>query len=192
MNIRLLPGSLLVQQKYKASRLKSSDTAGAPYPLAKGDMPYDYEMQVPVTLKGKTDLMFFPEATVSISRERKIVATPVINGKGTVKEMITEGDLNLTLAVSIVSTDMEGNYDGYSHYSYDRYPFKGVERLRRLLDEPNRLDVVSDFLTLFDLDGDDFGIIVKSYSMKQDTHLNVQKVEIEALSDYDYDLLIKE
>ena len=75
---------------------------------------------------------------------------------------------------------------------YDTYPYKGVERLRKLLDTPDRLDIVSDFLTLFDLDGGDFGIVVESYSVKQDTHLNRQIFEIQAVSDYDYNLLIEQ
>ena len=63
---------------------------------------------------------------------------------------------------------------------------------RKLLDTPDRLDIVSDFLTLFDLDGGDFGIVVESYSVKQDTHLNRQIFEIQAVSDYDYNLLIEQ
>ena len=74
----------------------------------------------------------------------------------------------------------------------DVYPDKGVEKLRKLLDEPNRLEVVSDFLKLFDLDGGEFGIVVKSYSVNQETHTNRQVFSITAVSDYDYNLFIEE
>ena len=47
-------------------------------------------------------------------------------------------------------------------------------------------------IQLFDLDGGDFGIVVKSYIVHQDTHLNRQVFEIQAVSDYDYELLIGE
>ena len=66
-----------------------------------------------------------------------------------------------------------------------------MERLRKLLDEPERLDIVSPFLERFDLDGGDFGIVVESYSVKQDTASNRQVVEITAVSDYDYNLLVE-
>jgi len=119
------------------------------------------------------------------------VATPVLNGKGTVKEMITDGDLDLTITLAVVSGSAEGDFDNSITESYDTYPYNGVERLRKLLDEPERLDVVSDFLNLFDLDGGELGIVVKSYSVHQNTHLNRQVFEIQALSDYDYNLLIE-
>ena len=51
--------------------------------------------------------------------------------------------------------------------------------------------MVSDFLKLFDLDGGELGIVVKNYTVHQDTHLNRQVFEIQALSDYDYNLLIE-
>ena len=147
---------------------------------------------VPISIKLDNETMFFPEAVVNISRERNIVATPVLNGKGTVKEMITNGDLNLSISLAIVSTSEDGDYDGHSTKYYDTYPYKGVERLRKMLDEPKRLDIVSDFLKLFDLDGGDFGIVVKSYSVNQETATNRQVFEITAVSDYDYNLLIEQ
>ena len=195
--------------KYLASGLRGSvlaedlagDTAnadlrgamddGTPYPMVSGKDLFGRDLIVPLTLKGSRDTLRFQEAVVNVNRSRNIVATPVLNGRGTVKEMITDGDLDLTITLAVVSGSKDGDFDGTSTESYDVYPYNGVERLRKLLDEPERLDVVSDFLKLFDLDGGELGIVVKSYTVHQDTHLNRQVFEIQALSDYDYNLLIE-
>ena len=191
-NLPLVPITFVTGAKYGVSALRMRPDDGVPYPLVSGRDLYGRDIVVPLTMRGKEDTLYFKEAVVNVSRERNIVATPVLNGKGTVKEMITEGDLNLSISLAVTSTSDEGDYDGYSSETFDTYPYKGVERLRRMLDSAERLDIVSDFLKLFDLDGGDFGIIVKNYSLNQDTHSNRQVFEIEALSDYDYNLLIEE
>lgn len=203
---RLVIGMVATSQKYRASGLRpvvlsddragetatfDSATEGMPYPMVGGTDLYGKDFIVPLTIKGKNDQMHFPEAVVSVSRDRNIVATPVLNGKGTVKEMITDGDLKVSISLAVVSTSKDGDYDGHSTRIYDTYPYKGVERMRKLLDEPERLDIVSPFLERFDLDGGDFGIVVESYSVKQDTASNRQVVEITAVSDYDYNLLVE-
>lgn len=209
LNIPLMPATFKSQAKYAVSGLRPSrlssnrvgkieDAAletvqnGAQYPMVSGTDLFGTDIIVPISIKLDNETMFFPEAVVNISRERNIVATPVLNGKGTVKEMVTSGDLNLSISLAIVSTSEDGDYDGHSQRYYDTYPYKGVERLRKMLDEPRRLDIVSDFLKLFDLDGGDFGIVVKSYSVNQETATNRQVFEISAVSDYDYNLLIEQ
>ncbi|MDY6347028.1 MAG: DUF6046 domain-containing protein [Bacteroidales bacterium] len=187
----LIVASLATSRKYLDSELKGLDAGGTPYPLVSGEDLFGRDLIVPLTLKGSRDTLRFQEAVVNVSRSRNIVATPVLNGRGTVKEMITDGDLDLTITLAVVSGSADGDFDGTSTVSYDVYPYNGVERLRKLLDEPERLDVVSDFLKLFDLDGGELGIVVKSYTVHQDTHLNRQVFEIQALSDYDYDLIIE-
>lgn len=171
--------------------LRGAMDEGTPYPMVSGKDLFGRDLIVPLTLKGSRDTLRFQEAVVNVSRSRNIVATPVLNGRGTVKEMITDGDLDLTITLAVVSGSKDGDFDGTSTESYDVYPYNGVERLRKLLDEPERLDVVSNFLKLFDLDGGELGIVVKSYTVHQDTHLNRQVFEIQALSDYDYNLLIE-
>lgn len=171
--------------------LRGAMDDGTPYPMVSGKDLFGRDLIVPLTLKGSRDTLRFQEAVVNVSRSRNIVATPVLNGRGTVKEMITDGDLDLTITLAVVSGSKDGDFDGTSTESYDVYPYNGVERLRKLLDEPERLDVVSDFLKLFDLDGGELGIVVERYTVHQDTHLNRQVFEIQALSDYDYDLIIE-
>lgn len=171
--------------------LRGAMDEGTPYPLVSGEDLLGRDLIVPLTLKGSRDTLRFQEAVVNVNRSRNIVATPVLNGRGTVKEMVTSGDLDLAITLAVVSGSKDGDFDGTSTKSYDVYPYNGVKRLRKLLDEPERLDVVSDFLKLFDLDGGELGIVVKSYTAHQDTHLNRQVFEIQALSDYDYNLLIE-
>ena len=190
-NDTIIIASAATAVKYLASGLKSPDAEGTPYPLVSGTDLFGRDLIVPLTLKGSRDTLRFQEAVVNVTRSRNIVATPVLNGRGTVKEMITGGDLDLAITLAVVSGSKDGDFDGTSTESYDVYPYNGVERLRKLLDEPERLDVVSDFLKLFDLDGGELGIVVKSYTVHQDTHLNRQVFEIQALSDYDYNLLIE-
>lgn len=208
LNPRLIPGTVVTQVKYLASGLRvtvlpkdqhgnledaavDNSSLVCPYPLVSNTDLYGEDLIVSMCIKSKNDMMYFPEAVVNVSRSRNIVATPVLNGQGTVKEMITDGDLELSISLAVVSTTEQGDFDENSVKQYDTYPYNGVERLRKLLDEPVRLDIVSDFLKVFDLDGGNFGIVVKSYSVHQDTHLNRQVFEIQALSDYDYDLLIE-
>lgn len=204
----LLAASITTAAKYGASGLKVSvlpaeqhgkldDAAlkiadhGGEYPMVIGSDSFDNRYVVPVYMKAGNEVFYFPEAVVKVNRKRNIVATPVLNGRGTVKEMITEGDLELSLSVAVVSTSTDGDYDGTATRMYDVYPYLGVERMRKLLDTPGRIDIVSDFLRAFDLDGGDFGIVVQSYSVNQDTHQNRQVFEIQALSDYDYKLIIE-
>jgi len=209
-NLRLVPATIATSAKYMVSGLRvvklsenasgkmedsalmSQQNGESPYPLVSGTDLYGYNLIVPITIKGKTDTITLQEAVVNVSRSRNIVATPVLNGRGTVKEMITEGDIDLSISVAVVSLSDDGSYDESLPTYHDVYPYKGVERLRRLLDEMDRLEIVSDFLKLFDLDGGDFGIVVKSYSVNQDTHTNRQVFEIHAVSDYDYNLLIED
>lgn len=186
----LSPVSLTADQAGKDVSIPNA-LEGTPYPLVSGKDLYGNDIIVPITIKGHEDEMYFPEAVVNISRDRTIVATPVLNGRGTVKEMITAGDLKVSISLAVVSTSQDGDYDGTGTRIYDTYPYKGVERLRKLLDTPDRIDIVSDFLKLFDLDGGDFGIVVESYSVNQTTHQNRQVFDIQAVSDYDYNLIVE-
>lgn len=206
-NVTLLPATMALQWKYGRSGLRpvvlandrageevaiGDATEGTPYPLVSGKDLYGNDLIVPITIKGPEDEMYFPEAVVNISRDRTIVATPVLNGKGTVKEMITEGDLKVSISLAVMATaGLAGDYDGHATRFYDIYPYLGVNRLRKLLDTPDRLDIVSDFLQLFDLDGGSLGIVIESYSVNQTTHQNRQVFDIQAVSDYDYNLIVE-
>lgn len=188
----LFPASLSVI--VRTPKLKTHSEQGQPYPLVSGTDLLGKNLVVPLTMKSASDEITFKEAVVNVSREKTIVATPVLNGKGTVKEMVTNGDLKLSIQLAVVSNTTAGDFDGEFDDDcpiYDAYPYNGVERVRKMLDETCRIDIVSDFLKLFDLDGGESSIVVESYSIKQETHTNRQVIDIEAVSDYNYDLLIE-
>lgn len=185
-NLPLLPATLAQGAKYGASKFTTDGTS--PYPIA-----IDGSVCIPLTLKSGGKEMRFAEAVVSIGKERNMVTTPVVDGRGTVKETISWGDVSVNITLAVVSTTEDGDYDGQLTTQYDVYPIVGVKRLRELLDEDERIYITSEFLSAFDLDNDtDYGIVVKSYSMEQQTHANRQVVTINAVSDYDYELLIQE
>lgn len=178
-------------ERYTKGELYSAENAEISYPLVSGADLYGRNLLVPIWLKGEETEIYLPEAVVNLSRTRNVVETPVLNGRGTVKEMITEGDFNLSISVAVVSSTCDGLYDNGSRVYNDTYPYSGVMKLRKLLDEPNRIDITSDFLACFDLDGGSLGIVIKSYTVNQETHTNRQVFEIQAVSDYDYNLLIE-
>lgn len=209
-NVRFMPATFATGAKYLVSGLRSSELAkntngktsdsqlfscadvDTTYPIVGGKDLYGRDLIVALSIRSQTETMYFPEAVVNVSRSRNIVATQVVNGRGSVKEMISQGDIDLSISVAVVSTSEDGDYDGTYTTQKDIYPYRAVERLRKMLESDERLDVVSDFLSLFGLDGGDVGIIVKNYSLNQETHTNRQVFEVQAVSDYDYNLLIEE
>jgi hypothetical protein len=143
---------------------------------------------IPIVLRSqKTGKeLSIPEALVTLTRKKKIVSTQVVGGNGTVKEFISDDDMDVTIVLGIVATDEDGNI-------IDEYPEAGIRDLREILDERNSIDITSDFLKLFDIDGgSDCRIVVTDYSMTQETHSNRQVVNITALSDYDYTIYSEE
>lgn len=191
-NLPLAPATAATAVKYSASAL-APDTGGTPYPLVGGTDLFGRSVCVPVTIRDASgETYHFQEAIVSVSLDKNIVATQVLGGRGTVKEMVSVGDLSVSLTLAVVSTSPDGDYDGTRTETFDCYPYKGVERVRRLLESDERLDIVSDYLAQFGLCGDECGIVVRSYSAEQTTHLNRQVFTVQAVGDYDYDLFIKE
>ena len=116
------------------------------------------------------------DAIVAISRGKNIVCTQMVGMNGTVKEYINDGDYILNIVVGVAAVR-----DGVI---VDEYPAEGLRELRRFLDRNEALSVHSEFLEVFDISS----IVVKSYSVSQDTASNYQSVSISALSDEEYDI----
>lgn len=186
----LAPEKLRPNQVGDTASALLDGVASQPFPLVSGADAFGQAFVVPLYLRSASATMYFPEAVVSVTRQRNIVATPVLQGRGTVKELVTEGDLELSMTLALVSNTSDGDYIASASESFDVYPYKALERLRRLLDEQERLDVVSPFLQCFDLDGGELGVVVTSYTVEQQTHSSRQVVQVQALSDYDYNLII--
>lgn len=66
----------------------------------------------------------------------------------------------------------------------DEYPEDGLRELRAFFDEKAAIDVHSVFLEIFDIGS----IVIKSFSVSQDTASNYQSVSISAMSDGDYNV----
>lgn len=156
-------------------------------PSWKGDTNYSFkEVETPITDKsfwegrfvycplrlrsGSKDLEYV-DAITSINRQKRIVSTEVIGMNGSVKEYISEGDYELSIYLGLYG-------------SGDNYPEEELRDLIALLSEPNAVEVQSTFLDLFDINK----IVIKSYSLLQETESNRQGISISALSDEEYNV----
>ena len=135
------------------------------------------------TMDGERIIM--PEAAVTVNKAKKIVTTDLVSGKGTVKEYISDKDIQLTIVVGIVATDEEWNI-------IDAYPEQGVKDLKRILDRNESINIYSQFLALFDLNGGLLKVVIEDYSLHQETAYNRQVFTIKAISDYDHILYSEE
>ncbi len=116
------------------------------------------------------------DAVCAISRAKNIVSTQLVGMDGTIKEYINDGDYQLNIAVGVVAVR--------NGVIVDEYPKEGISELRAFLDEKESIDVYSDFLDIFDINS----IVIKSYSITQDTASNYQSVAISAVSDNVYNV----
>lgn len=116
------------------------------------------------------------DAVVAVSRQKNIVSTQIVGMDGTVKEYINDGDYNLNIVVGIAAVR-----DGVI---VDEYPADGLRELRTFLDEKAALSVQSDFLDVFDINR----LVIKSFSVTQDTASNYQSVSLSAVSDEEYNV----
>lgn len=116
------------------------------------------------------------DAIVAISRSKNIVSTQMVGMNGTVKEYINDGDYSVNIAVGIAAVR-----DGKI---VDEYPTEGLRELREFLDGNEAIEVHSEFLSIFEIDR----IVIKSFSVSQDTASNYQSVSITAVSDEEYNI----
>lgn len=116
------------------------------------------------------------DAICAISRSRNIVTTQMVGMDGTVKEYINEGDYQINIVVGVAAVR-----DGVI---VDEYPEEGLDTLRSFLEEKESLEVHSEFLSIFGIDS----LVVKSYSITQETASNYQTVNITAISDHVYNV----
>jgi hypothetical protein len=137
-----------------------------------------------VTLRVNNRLLPLQEAIVTVSKQKNIVSTQVVGGHGTVKEFISDGDMNIAIVAGILATDENGMI-------LDEYPEDRMRDLIEFLDAP-RMEIASPWLSLFDMNGGLYAIVVTDYSLQQSTHMNRQVITINALSDYDYTIYYEE
>ena len=124
----------------------------------------------------KGERLVMNDAIVAISRSKNIVSTQMVGMNGTVKEYINDGDYNLNIVVGVAAVR-----DGVI---VDEYPADNLRELRTFLDNNEALSVHSEFLDVFDINS----LVVKSFSVSQDTASNYQSVNISAVSDEEYNI----
>ena len=116
------------------------------------------------------------DAVCAISRAKNIVTTQMVGMDGTVKEYINEGDYQINIVVGVAAVR--------NGVIVDEYPEDGLRELRAFFDEKAAIDVHSVFLEIFDIGS----IVIKNFSVSQDTASNYQSVSISAMSDGDYNV----
>ena len=107
---------------------------------------------------------------MNCSRSKNIVATAINGMSGTIKEFVSEGDVQIGLEVTLLSTD-------------GSYPAEQVEKLCSLLAEDEALMVGNPTLN------DVYGVsraVVNSWSMTPTKAFNYQTVSVQMVSDEAY------
>lgn len=190
ISISFVAAGAAIQAKGLLYRFKPSRTVQSPDWANSGMQPVTHELTSPITDKsyweGRYALceltlqdeagerLVMNDAVVAVSRSKNIVTTQLVGRDGTVKEYINAGDYQLNILVGVAAVR-----DGVI---VDEYPEDGLRELRAFLDGNTALQVHSAFLDIFDINR----VVVKSYSLTQDTASNYQSLNISALSDEEY------
>jgi len=111
-----------------------------------------------------------------VQQSKQIIRTEVAGRQGSVKEYISDGDFDISIGGTLMSTD-------------GTYPQDEVDRLIEILEVPANLSVVCPFLQLFGIDQ----VVVSNYSLQQTPgYASSQVFEISLLSDYPIELLLND
>ena len=116
------------------------------------------------------------DAIAAVSKRKNIVTTPLVGMDGTVKEYINDGDYAISLLVGVQA--LEGGL------IVDKYPSDGITQLRGFFDVKEAIYVHSAFLELFDISK----VVVTRFNVKQATESNYQPIELQLLSDEEYNI----
>lgn len=146
---------------------------------ASGGFAYTSVFGTPVfcdaELKLRNKSIFLTTVLMTVSQQRNIVTTAIQGRNGTIKEYINEGDYSIDFKGAIVSRNS------------NEYPELEVRDFLELLQAQEALDVVSDFLRLFDINK----LVISNYEFpQQEGYQNMQLFSVSALSDTD-ELLIE-
>ena len=192
ISFQFVASGVATQVKGSLYRFKPSRTGKSPNWDGRGNEITTNEPRSPITDKSywkdryvlceltlenrKKDRLVMNDAVVSVSRTKNIVTTQIVGMNGTVKEYISAGDYSVNIVVGVAAVR-----DGVI---VDEYPAEGLRELRAFLDDNEALSVHSEFLEVFDITS----IVVKSFSVSQDTASNYQAVSITAESDEEYNI----
>lgn len=172
--------------------LKSARSGEAPSWEGRGAQITTFDLSTPITDKSywsdryvlceltientEGERIVLSDAVAAVSRRKDIVMTQMVGMDGTVKEYINNGDYDINIVVGVSAKDGDA--------IVDEYPSDALRELVGFLEASTALSVYSEFLDVFDINS----IVVKSFSVSQDTASNYQSVSISAVSDEEYDL----
>jgi len=135
----------------------------------------------------KGEKMEFAECIITVNQEKNIVTTPMEGRDGTIKEYISDGDYSISVEAAVCNYII--NQNGEADYNTSHaYPKEQIEKAIGFLKIKDALEVQSDFLTLYGIKN----VVVKNYTMVQETHSNRQAFTIQMLSDTPYEIKIKQ
>ncbi|WP_308003034.1 DUF6046 domain-containing protein [uncultured Chryseobacterium sp.] len=136
----------------------------------------------------------FVDCIMTVNQEKNIITTALQGRDGTIKEYISKGDYNISIMLGIVNyadiyvPNMITGLGTEITTASAEYPLEKIREFHEILASDETLTVASDFLSIFNIKS----AVVKSYSLEQETFGNRQSIKIEMLSDYPYEIKLKE
>jgi hypothetical protein len=126
---------------------------------------------------------FDPEPMISIESANNVIKRNVAKGgkvQGTIKERWSRDDYKITITGMLRGEKMIGCFE-------DCYPHAELSKLKRFMNAGESLIVYCELLEKFGINN----IVIDSYSFPYTKGENLQAYEIQATSDFGYDLLIE-
>lgn len=87
---------------------------------------------------------------MSVTIEKNIVRTPINGLNGTVKQFISLGDYSIDVQAIIVGQS-DANNAGFDVFSTDLVPEAEIRKFNKIMQVPQEIEVVSEFLDFFDI-----------------------------------------
>jgi hypothetical protein len=117
-------------------------------------------------------------ARIDVKKQNTIVATPLVNRAGKVKERIQENDYEVTISGNLYTDES------------DKFPYKLLLQLNTILTSANSIYVASAFLDIFEI----AKLAFKEADFNQSTlkFFNVMPFTLKFDSDRDYNFLVDE
>lgn len=164
-----LAASAPQQELIKGTRLYKQDALGRWY-----FMPVS--MRHP-DISGKDHTLELPNAVISLEQTKKIIETDLVNRKGSVKELISIEDYDITIGAFIQSAD-------------GSYPEQEITRLRELFQINESVELISVLTDLL-FDKDD-KVVITSVSWPATPGIeDGQAVTLKCKTDMPFELIIK-
>lgn len=123
-----------------------------------------------------TDRVELMNALVTVEQKKNIVQTSLSGRNGSVIEYVSMPSYDVTIEGKLISNEV------------DSYPKGQVEALIRMLNDPETLEVVSDYLAMFSI----YNLVISTYTLKQEeSSQGSQKLTVKAISDELLELVIE-